>query len=142
MTPPRQQGGILLMVPLLVLAAGSIMLQGGGQVLGNQATRLHSERQMLIWQQQAHNALAWGQQVSWVPGERWQCRELPGEPGQACLLQVAPGDVLLAGRGAAVGEGAQMVFWQRGRVIRGQVVFLPRGWSDFCPLGAERCRLP
>lgn len=133
---------MLLMVPLLVLMAGSIMLQTGQQVLGQQSAALHSHRQILRWQYQAHDALAWGQVQPWIPGEHWQCRDVPYGEGQACLRRVSPGDVLLAGRGAARGEAAQMVFWQRGRQDREQVVFLPQGWSDFCPLAAALCRLP
>lgn len=138
----RQQGAALLMVPLLVLMAGSVMLQPGQRLLGQQYTRVHTRQQVLRWQQQAQDALSWGRVQRWVPDNRWQCRALVPGPGESCLLLVAPGDVLLAGRAAPTGEAAQMVFWLRGRVAQGRVLFLPRGWSDFCPLSPAQCLLP
>lgn len=133
---------VLVLIPLLALMVGSLLLHGVQRTLGLQPALLVQDRGIIAFQLQAQGALSWGKTLNWEPQDHWQCRPVPDGEGRSCLRLVGNGDVLLAGQAGHREHHNGVVFWLRGRISAGQIAFLPGGWSDFCPVQGDTCRLP
>ena len=74
---------------------------------------------------------------SWQTQPAVQCSQYAETDAQVCLRLLADNEALLI----AGYEGVSL--WRTGEVIDGNIVFSPRGWSDFCPLKERAlCQLP
>ena len=72
-----------------------------------------------------------------VQGDVITALQYAGTDAQVCLRLLADNEALLI----AGYEGVSL--WRTGEVIDGNIVFSPRGWSDFCPLKERAlCQLP
>lgn len=121
---------------LLFLALGSLLLAGLNQQYRALSGRVASEVWRMRHAAEAHSALEWGRHQSWSPDATEQCRQPTGIAGSVCLRIFTDGALLIASGGAARR-------WLSGEVANGAVVFLPQGWSDFCPLTeAALCQPP
>ena len=114
----REKGVSSLALVLMLLILGSLLLQGMSQQDRSFASRVSMESQSLRRQAIVQSALEWGKMHSWQT-----------QPAVQCLLYAA--------------TGARVSLWRTGEVIDGNIVFSPRGWSDFCPLKERAlCQLP
>ena len=101
------------------------------------ASRVSMESQSLRRQAIVQSALAWGKMHSWQTQPAVQCSQYAETDAQVCLRLLADNEALLI----AGYEGVSL--WRTGEVIDGNIVFSPRGWSDFCPLKERAlCQLP
>jgi len=122
---------------LLLLVLGSLLLAGLHQQYQALSGRVASEARRMRDAAEAHSALEWGRRQSWSPGVTAQCRQPTGIAGSVCLRIFTDGTLLLIASGGAARR------WLSGEVAKGAVVFLPHGWSDFCPLTEETlCQPP
>ncbi|EIW5927430.1 DUF2509 family protein [Escherichia coli] len=129
----REKGVSSLALVLMLLVLGSLLLQGMSQQDRSFASRVSMESQSLRRQAIVQSALAWGKMHSWQTQPAVQC----GTDAQVCLRLLADNEALLI----AGYEGVSL--WRTGEVIDGNIVFSPRGWSDFCPLKERAlCQLP
>ncbi|MDO2790426.1 DUF2509 family protein [Escherichia coli] len=121
----------------MLLVLGSLLLQGMSQQDRSFASRVSMESQSLRRQAIVQSALAWGKMHSWQTQTAVQCSQYAGTDAQVCLRLLADNEALLI----AGYEGVSL--WRTGEVIDGNIVFSPRGWSDFCPLKERAlCQLP
>ena len=133
----RQRGFASLLMVLLLLALGSLLLQGLNQQQRALLAQTASETRAIRDSAGAHSALQWGKMQPWLAHEALACRQSGAEGWRACLRIFHDGMVLL------IAASGSIQVWQSGRVERGRVRFSPRGWSDFCPLKDEsQCRMP
>lgn len=116
---------------LLLLILGSLLLAGLNQQYRALSGRVASEVRRVRDVAEVHSALEWGRSQRWSPGVTAQCRQPTGISGSVCLRIFTDGALLLI---ASVGTSRR---WFAGEVDKGAVVFLPHGWSDFCPLTEE-----
>ena len=115
----RQRGLSSLLMVLLLLALGTLLLQG-----------LH---------QQQRSALQWGKTLTWPLQEAVSCQQKAALDWRACLRIFSDASVLLIGSSG----GGRMLLWQSGAVEQNRVHFSPHGWSDFCPLKeTSLCQMP
>ncbi|EFJ7115932.1 DUF2509 family protein [Escherichia coli] len=129
----REKGVSSLALVLMLLVLGSLLLQGMSQQDRSFASRVSMESQSLRRQAIVQSALAWGKMHSWQTQPAVQC----GTDARVCLRLLADNEALLV----AGYEGVSL--WRTGEVIDGNIVFSPRGWSDFCPLKERAlCQLP
>ena len=113
----REKGVSSLALVLMLLVLGSLLLQGMSQQDRSFASRVSMESQSLRRQAIVQSALAWGKMHSWQTQPAVQCSQYAGYEGVS--------------------------LWRTGEVIDGNIVFSPRGWSDFCPLKERAlCQLP
>ncbi|EGF4801694.1 DUF2509 family protein [Escherichia coli] len=128
----REKGVSSLALVLMLLILGSLLLQGMSQQDRSFASRVSMESQSLRRQAIVQSALEWGKMHS------WQTQLLYAATGaRVCLRLLADNEALLI----AGYEGVSL--WRTGEVIDGNIVFSPRGWSDFCPLKERAlCQLP
>jgi len=130
----REKGVSSLALVLMLLVLGSLLLQGMSRSF---ASRVSMESQSLRRQAIVQSALAWGKMHSWQTQPAVQCSQYAGTDAQVCLRLLADNEALLI----AGYEGVSL--WRTGEVIDGNIVFSPRGWSDFCPLKERAlCQLP
>lgn len=133
----RQQGVSSLLMVLLLLALGSMMLQGLSRQHQMQLTLARLEVKALRDGVSADSLLEWGRMQAWDGQAPEQCRQVTGLPGELCLRLFSDNAALLIAR-----SGEQQLWWS-GSVQRGGVHFDAHGWSDFCPRREEaQCRLP
>ena len=124
----REKGVSSLALVLMLLVLGSLLLQGMSQQDRSFASRVSMEsqslrRQAIVQSAQTQTAV--------------QCSQYAGTDAQVCLRLLADNEALLI----AGYEGVSL--WRTGEVIDGNIVFSPRGWSDFCPLKERAlCQLP
>lgn len=129
----REKGVSSLALVLMLL----VLLQGMSQQDRSFASRVSMESQSLRRQAIVQSALAWGKMHSWQTQPAVQCSQYAGTDAQVCLRLLADNEALLI----AGYEGVSL--WRTGEVIDGNIVFSPRGWSDFCPLKERAlCQLP
>lgn len=113
----REKGVSSLALVLMLLVLGSLLLQGMSQQDRSFASRVSMESQC-------------GRPAV-------QCSQYAETDAQVCLRLLADNEALLI----AGYEGVSL--WRTGEVIDGNIVFSPRGWSDFCPLKERAlCQLP
>lgn len=133
----RQRGLSSLLMVLLLLALGSLLLQGLNQQQRSLMAQTSSETQALRDAADAHSALQWGKGLSWPQQEAVSCQQDAAHGWRACLRIFSDASVLL------IGGGGRMLLWQSGEVEQNRVRFSPHGWSDFCPLKeASLCQMP
>ncbi|WP_123348320.1 MULTISPECIES: DUF2509 family protein [unclassified Enterobacter] len=133
----RQRGMASITMVLLLLVLGSLLLSGLNQQYQALAGRVASESRRIRDAADAHSALEWGRSQRWLASAAWQCRQPTGVPLRVCLRIFTDGTLLLS----TTGQSARR--WWSGKVVKGAVVFSPRGWSDFCPLKEETlCQSP
>ena len=149
----REKGVSSLALVLMLLVLGSLLLQGMSQQDRSFASRVSMESQSLRRQAIVQSALAWGKMHSWQTQPAVQCSQYAGTDARVfrnniryqiirtdtrvCLRLLADNEALLV----AGYEGVSL--WRTGEVIDGNIVFSPRGWSDFCPLKERAlCQLP
>lgn len=133
----RQRGMSSLALVLLILLLGSLMLNGLNQQRVIHIRRVSTESQSLRHYAAVQSAMEWGRTQKWHTEPVLQCQQHPGEPWRLCLRVLVENRVLLI-----AGSGEQRL-WRRGRIELGEVLFSPRGWSDFCPLKETGlCELP
>lgn len=124
----REKGVSSLALVLMLLVLGSLLLQGMSQQDRSFASRVSMESQSLRRQAIVQSALAWGKMHCWQTQPAVQCSQYAETDAQVCLRLLADNEALLI----AGYEGVSL--WRTGEVIDGNIVFSPRGWSDFCPL--------
>ena len=133
----REKGVSSLALVLMLLVLGSLLLQGMSQQDRSFASRVSMESQSLRRQAIVQSALAWGKMHSWQTQPAVQCSQYAGTDARVCLRLLADNEALLV----AGYEGVSL--WRTGEVIDGNIVFSPRGWSDFCRLKERAlCQLP
>ncbi len=133
----RQRGFSSLLMVLLLLALGSLLLQGLNQQQRSLLAQTASETRALRDAAGAHSALQWGKALSWPLQEALSCQQNAALGWRACLRIFSDDSVLLSG-----GSG-DMLLWQSGAIEQNRLRFSPHGWSDFCPLKeANLCQLP
>lgn len=133
----RQRGMSSLLLVLLVLALGSLILQGMSAQQQSQLSQMTLEKTALQESAEADTLLEWGRFYRWPQGPQVQCQQPAGSTGRVCLRLFADDTVLLmATRG-------QQNRWQTGTLSEGKYLFDPNGWSDFCPRKeATQCQTP
>ncbi|CAM3160086.1 hypothetical protein SB6411_03606 [Klebsiella spallanzanii] len=133
----RQRGLSSLLMVLLLLALGSLLLQGLNQQQRSLFAQTASETQALRDTAGAHSALQWGKGLSWPPEDAVSCQQDESLGWRACLRLFSDDSVLL------IGGSGTMQLWQSGTVEQNSLRFSPHGWSDFCPLKeVSLCRMP
>ena len=124
----RQRGLSSLLMVLLLLALGSLLLQGLNQQQSSLLAQTASETQALRDAAGAHSALQWGKGLAWSLQETVSCQQNAALGWRACLR---------------IFSDAGMLLWQSGAIEQSRVRFSPHGWSDFCPLKeASLCLMP
>nr|WP_263450209.1 DUF2509 family protein [Klebsiella grimontii] len=122
---------------LLLLALGSLLLQGLNQQQRSLLAQTASETQALGDAADAHSALQWGKGLVWPLQETVSCQQNAAFGWRACLRIFSDASVLL------IGGSGDMLLWQTGAIEQNRVRFSPHGWSDFCPLKeASLCQIP
>ena len=133
----REKGVSSLAPVLMLLILGSLLLQGMSQQDRSFASGVSMESQSLRRQAIVQSALEWGKMHSWQTLPAVQCLLYAATGARVCLRLLADNEALLI----AGYEGVSL--WRTGEVIDGNIVFSPRGWSDFCPLKERAlCQLP
>lgn len=133
----RERGISSLALVLLLLALGSLLLQGLSRQDASHASRVAIESQALQRQAVVQSALEWGRMQRWLLQPAAQCRREATQLGDVCLRLLADNNALL------IAHYAGSSLWRHGRVIDDRIVFSAQGWSDFCPLREEAlCQLP
>ena len=116
----RQRGLSSLLMVLLLLALGTLLLQGLHQQQRSLLAQTASETRALGDAADAHSALQWGKGLVWPLQETVSCQQ-----------------------NAAFGWRGGILLWQSGAIEQNRVRFSPHGWSDFCPLKeASLCQMP
>lgn len=133
----RQRGVSSLLMVLLLLALGSLTLQGLSRQHQAQLSLVGLEVKALRDGANADSLLEWGRMQSWDGLAPEQCRQAAALPGRLCLRLFSDDAALLI-----AGSGEQLRWWS-GNVENGRAHFDAHGWSDFCPLREEaQCQLP
>ena len=136
----KQRGSSPLLVVVLLLLAGSLLLQASERILRAGMPGGIDEYHYLQGFFQASSSLAWGLQQQWGEREGWQCQQSPEDNWRSCLLWHTRERGLLRGQSA----NGEILLWrwvQPATALPSLVNALPAGWSDLCPLPDERqCR--
>lgn len=131
-----QRGVSSLAMVLMLLALGSLMLQGLNQAQRQQLAMVNDESLALQRTAQTQSTLQWGKQQAWALSPDVQCKTWR-DSHRACLRLFTDGSLLLIAR------HGEFMLWQSGRWSSGGVRFSAHGWSDFCPLKETAlCQLP
>lgn len=131
----RQQGMSSLAMVLLVLVLGTLLLTGLNQQLTTYGKQVSGESLSVRHQASVQSALEWGRVQRWLIQPEAQCRQV--NTSRVCLRRLNESRVLLI-----VGSN-DLLLWRTGTIAEGQILFSPRGWSDFCPLKERsQCQLP
>jgi len=126
-----------LALVLLLLLLGSLMLHGLSQQLTSHVWRAGRESQALRQLSELHSAMEWARMQKWGSQSAWQCQAPDGQQWRACLRIFADTSALLI----VASDEAQL--WRLAEVQQQRVIFLPHGWSDFCPRKeTAQCLLP
>lgn len=135
----RQRGLSSLLMVLLLLALGTLLLQGLHQQQRSLLAQTASETRALRDAADAHSALQWGKTLTWPLQEAVSCQQKAALDWRACLRIFSDASVLLIGSSG----GGRMLLWQSGAVEQNRVHFSPHGWSGFCPLKeTSLCQMP
>ncbi|MDF7681640.1 DUF2509 family protein [Enterobacteriaceae bacterium ESL0689] len=133
----HQHGFSSLLMVLLLLALGSILLQGSDQRQRSLMAQTANEVQAIRDTARVHSALQWGKRQPWQLQPALACQYVPEKAWRVCLRIFNDVSVLLIARSGSV------LLWQSGQIIKGKVLFSPHGWSDFCPLNeVSLCQIP
>ncbi|CBG89606.1 DUF2509 family protein [Citrobacter rodentium] len=133
----RERGVSSLALVLLLLALGSLLLQGVNQQHASFATRVAMESTALQRQALVQSAMEWGRVQPWKADPARPCRYYAAEKVPVCLRMFADNQLLL------ITQFQGTSLWRLGEWVAGAAVFSPHGWSDFCPLReAALCQLP
>lgn len=123
----RQRGMSSLALVLLLLMLGSLMLTGLNQQLDALMRIVRADSQAIYHQATAQSALEWGRTLPWPSDADAACQQHLQQPWRVCLRILDERAVLIASSGS-------ITLWRQGKVTAEGIVFLPHGWSDFCPL--------
>ncbi|QLR44445.1 DUF2509 family protein [Enterobacter sp. RHBSTW-00994] len=132
----RQRGMSSLAMVLLLLVLGSLVLSGLNQQLNTFSVLVGGESRSLQSQAIVQSALEWGRMQHWLPESDIQCKQAQ-PPARVCVKLLSDERVLL------IAGNNDLLSWRTGKVLEGQIIFSPHGWSDFCPLKESAlCQLP
>ena len=133
----RERGVSSLALVLMLLVLGSLLLQGMSQQDRSFASQVTMESPSLRRLAIVQSALEWGRMHSWQTQPAVQCSQYAATGARVCLRLLVDNEILLI----AGYEGVSL--WRTGEVNDGNIVFSPRGWSDFCPQKeGALCQLP
>lgn len=122
---------------LLLLALGSLLLQGLNQQQRSLLAQVSAETQAIRDTAAAQSALQWGKGVNWPLQSAVACQQENSQRWRACLrLFNDDRALLIAGSGT-------IQLWQSASIEQGKLRYLAHGWSDFCPLKENAlCLMP
>lgn len=126
----KERGSSALGMVLMLLLIGSVTLHASRR-LSEQGMRLLTDEQHAItdfWR--AQSALQWGFSLRWPGSETVHCQQDDRHGWRSCLQRGEKDDVLLKGEASDRG----MAVWHWVRLQGSQVIALPHGWIDYCPL--------
>jgi len=130
----RQRGMSSLLMVLLILALGSLTLQGMSRQQQARLSEAGLELMALKESASAESLLEWGRVYSWSSGPAVQC--LPNKES-LCLRAFSDGSALL------MASSGQQSRWQTGEWLEDGLHFHDNGWRDFCPRKeVTECQLP
>ncbi|WEF29007.1 DUF2509 family protein [Klebsiella aerogenes] len=133
----RQRGVSSLLMVLLLLALGSLLLQGMNQQQRSLLAQVSAETQAIRETAAAHSALQWGKGLHWPLQDAAVCQQDSSQRWRACLRRFNDASALL------IASSGTVQVWQSGRIEQGVLLFSPHGWSDFCPLKEKMlCQMP
>lgn len=133
----RQCGLSSLLMVLLLLALGSLLLQGLNQQQRSLQAQTAGETRALRDTAGAHSALQWGKTQAWSAQDAQACRRSGVDGWRVCLRIFSDASALL------IAASGRVLLWHSGQVEQGSVRFSPHGWSDFCPLKEPNlCQMP
>ena len=133
----RQSGMSSLLLVMLILALGSLTLQGMSAQQQSRLTQTSIEVTALKESASSETLLAWGRVSDWPTEPAVECRQLAGTPGSVCLRHFSDETVVL------IASSGLQRRWQTGTFLAGVAHFDANGWSDFCPRKeAVQCDIP
>jgi type II secretory pathway component PulK len=133
----RQRGVSSLLMVLLLLALGSLLLQGMNQQQRSLLAQVSAETQAIRETAAAHSALQWGKGLHWPLQDAAACQQDSSQRWRVCLRRFSDASALLIASSGAV------QVWQSGWFEQDVLRFSPHGWSDFCPLKEKvLCQMP
>lgn len=133
----RQRGMSSLLLVLLILALGSLTLQGVSSLHQSQLSQVTLEVAALKESASAESLLEWGRLSSWRTDTPAQCQQNAAFAGRVCLRLFSDGSLLL------LANSGEQTRWQTGALSDGVIQFHRNGWSDFCPRKeVSQCLLP
>ncbi|OCA52691.1 YgdB family protein [Photorhabdus namnaonensis] len=133
-----QQGNVLLISVLILLAVSLMMLKALHHHLDNALIMMVDERRYLKAFQQAESSLAWGIAQSWTldKTEEWYCQRQQEFHLTSCLKRQSSHFFLLKGM-ADVASGQSVGLYQWVKLLsaggRDSLIPVESGWLDFCP---------
>ncbi|MEK9498380.1 YgdB family protein [Photorhabdus sp. P32] len=135
-----QQGNVLLISVLILLAVSLMMLKALHHHLDNALIMMVDERRYLKVFQQAESSLAWGIAQSWPldsnKTEEWYCQQQQEFHLTSCLKRHSSHFFLLKGMAdVASGQSVGLYQWMKLFSAGGRDSLIPveSGWLDFCP---------
>ncbi|PQQ42306.1 DUF2509 domain-containing protein [Photorhabdus luminescens] len=133
-----QQGNVLLISVLILLAVSLMMLKALHHHLDNALIMMVDERRYLKAFQQAESSLAWGIAQSWSldETEEWYCQQQQEFHLTSCLKRQSSHFFLLKGMAdVASGQSVGLYQWMKLLSAGGGDSLIPveSGWLDFCP---------
>ncbi|TNH43131.1 YgdB family protein [Photorhabdus luminescens] len=135
-----QQGNVLLISVLILLAVSLMMLKALHHHLDNALIMMVDERRYLKAFQQAESSLAWGIAQSWPLDsnkiEEWYCQQQQEFHLSSCLKRQSSHFFLLKGMAdVASGQSVGLYQWMKLLSAGGRDSLIPveSGWLDFCP---------
>lgn len=129
----QQRGASVLAMVVMILLAGSLLLQGSQRQLSAGIAGLGAAQRFVRQFADASSALHWGAQQRWRMQARWHCQVAAGWPWRACLRLTGDGEALLRGDS---GPGT-LALWHWVTSQSGSIRLQPQGWIDYCPLQRE-----
>ncbi len=127
---------------MVLLLSGIILLHGSARLLENSMAGIADETVYLRDFYQAQSALQWGLLRQWPAANGWQCQSPVSREWQSCLLWQAPDTGILQGMSAS-GEKSLWRWVVAAKAGSQNVVAVPAGWTDLCPLPDEAlCVMP
>ncbi|MFV9670064.1 DUF2509 family protein [Pantoea sp. KXB25] len=126
----KERGSSALGMVLMMLLIGSVTLHASRR-LSEQGMRLLADEQHYIndfWR--AQSALQWGFSLRWSASETAHCQQDDRHGWRSCLQRGEKDEALLKGEASNSG----MAVWRWVRLQGHQVIALPHGWIDYCPL--------
>ncbi|AST81265.1 TPA: DUF2509 family protein [Citrobacter farmeri] len=132
-----ERGVSSLAMVLLLLALGSLLLQGVNQQQSSYASRVAIESQALQRQAVVQSAMEWGRMQQWPVSSDKPCRYYGEGNVPVCLRRLADSRALL------IANYQGISLWREGEQKEENVIFSLHGWSDFCPLReVALCQIP
>lgn len=126
----KQRGSSALGMVLMIMVIGSFTLHASRK-MSEQGMRLLADEQQFIqgfWR--AQSALQWGFSLSWSASEAASCQQDDRQGWRSCLQRGEKDEGLLKGEAS----GSDMAVWQWVQLRGNQIIALPHGWIDYCPL--------